>query len=155
MNLETYFNRFHSVEHLRVRLLCLVWMSASFCGNMLGTLQEEQQRALKLLEFSSWVSPTTMGVPQRGRTQRATRPEDFMLLGNITLLVAFTCTSLIIYELYENSEGLQSPHWVLSLSFTIVVLDLFQASLLEQINDLSIILGKNLETHIVKNDCHL
>jgi hypothetical protein len=43
-------------------------------------------------------------------------------------------------------RGLPVPLWAVSLAFTVIVIDLFQALLLEQINDLITTLGKNLET---------
>jgi hypothetical protein len=45
----------------------------------------------------------------------------------------------------KTLKGLPVPLWDLSLALTIIVLDLFQALLLEQFNDLISTLGKNLE----------
>lgn len=50
--------------------------------------------------------------------------------------------SLKIYELYENSKGISNP----SLGTKKIVIDFFQALLLEQINDSTTILRKNLDT---------
>lgn len=66
-----------------------------------------------------------------------------MLLLSISLLIALEVTmSLKIYELYENSKGISNP----SLGTENIVIDFFQALLLEQINDSTTILRKNLDT---------
>jgi hypothetical protein len=46
----------------------------------------------------------------------------------------------------KTLRGLQVPHWAASPALTILMLDLFQALLLEQINDSITTLEKNLET---------
>jgi hypothetical protein len=45
----------------------------------------------------------------------------------------------------EHSKGFPAPHWAVSLALTITVIDLFQALWLEQINDSSDTLRKNLD----------
>jgi len=45
----------------------------------------------------------------------------------------------------KTLRGLPTPLWAVSLTLTAVALDLFQALLLEQINDPITTLGKNLE----------
>jgi hypothetical protein len=48
---------------------------------------------------------------------------------------------------------LPAPHWTVFLALKIIMLDLFQALLLEQINDSAVItLGKDLEKWIGSND---
>jgi hypothetical protein len=50
-----------------------------------------------------------MGVPHKGRALRTVCSEDFMLLWNTILLVAFMAVmSLIIYELYKTLKGIQT-----------------------------------------------
>ena len=44
----------------------------------------------------------------------------------------------------KTLRGLPAPPWAVSLALTIIMLDLFQALLLEQINDSIATLGKNL-----------
>lgn len=54
-----------------------------------------------------------MYVPLRGRALRTMFPKDLMLLWSFTLLVALMViiiiTSIITYELYENSKRISSP----------------------------------------------
>ena len=59
--------------------------------------------------------------------------------------VLLCLTFPLICELYENSKGIPTPHWTVSLALTRIVLDLFQALLLEHINDsITTILGEKL-----------
>jgi hypothetical protein len=44
----------------------------------------------------------------------------------------------------KTLRGLPVPHWAVSLALTVIMLDLFQALLLEQIKDLITTLRKNL-----------
>jgi len=54
---------------------------------------------------------------------------------------------------YMNTlRWLPVPHWTVSLALTVIMFFLFQALLLEQINDSLTNLGKNLEIWIVSND---
>jgi hypothetical protein len=46
---------------------------------------------------------------------------------------------------FKALRGLPAPHWAVSLTFTVLMLDLFQALLLEQINDSITTLEKHLE----------
>ena len=48
--------------------------------------------------------------------------------------------------------GRPVSHWAVSLALTVLMLGLFQALLLEQINDSLTTLDKNLETQIVSSD---
>jgi hypothetical protein len=81
-------------------------------------MQEEQQTAL-LMECNPLVSTVIMGVPWGGRALRTMCPENFMLLWSVALPVALA--PLLIYELYENSQGVPPPHWAVSLALTIVL----------------------------------
>jgi hypothetical protein len=72
-----------------------------------------------------------MGEPWCGRAQRTMCPQDYMVLWSSALLAVFT--SLFTEELYENSKGASSPPWPVSLTLTIITLDLFQAMMLVQI----------------------
>ena len=45
----------------------------------------------------------------------------------------------------KTLRGLPVPHWAVSLALTVLMLDLFQALLLEQINDSITTLEKDLE----------
>lgn len=59
-----------------------------------------------------------------------------MLLWSIAFPDAFVVTmSILIYELYKIFKGYQGPHCEVGLTLNTIVLDFFQASLLEQIND--------------------
>ena len=90
------------------------------------------------------VHATMMGVPQRGTDLRTVCLENLILVWTLTLFVSFmVITFPIIYELCENSKEVSS-FWPVSLALRIIVIDLFQALLLEQIND-STTLRKNLE----------
>lgn len=115
-----------------------------------GAIQEEQQAALELIGHGLAASKTMSSEPWRGRVLR-TCPEDLMLLLSIALLITFMVTmSPIIYEFYENSKGVSSPSlcYVL-LVLTVIVIDFFQALLLEWINDSTTTLKKNLDIYIV------
>lgn len=62
-------------------------------------------------------------------------PEDFVLLSSFLQLVfTVTTTSLTIYDLCENSVGVSSPS-LGSIPALLLVLDLFQALLLEKMSD--------------------
>jgi hypothetical protein len=54
----------------------------------------------------------------------------------------------------KTLRGLPGRHWTESLALTILMLDLFQALLLEQINDSVSILGRNSEMQIVSSHPH-
>jgi hypothetical protein len=51
----------------------------------------------------------------------------------------------------KTLRGLPAPHWAVSLALTVQMFGLFQALLLEQINDSITTLGKNLEMQIVSS----
>jgi hypothetical protein len=93
------------------------------------------------MECSPPVSTITMDVPQRGTALTTTGPEDFMLLWSILLLVAFMEYSM---SYMKTLRKLSAPHWAVTLALTIIVIDLFQALLLKQINDSSITIRRNL-----------
>ena len=59
----------------------------------------------------------------------------------IALVVSMALTN---FELYENSQWLLTPHWVMLLVLTLTATDFFQALLLEQIGDSATTLRKNL-----------
>lgn len=56
-------------------------------------------------------------------------------------VVVFMVTTHWVVE----TQGLPTPPWVMLLVFTIAVIDLFQALLLEQIDDSASTLRKNLD----------
>jgi hypothetical protein len=66
--------------------------------------------------------------PWFGTAPRITCLEDFIVLWSSARLAALT--SLLTYKFYENSKRLP-----LFLALTIILLDLFQALPLEQINE--------------------
>lgn len=71
--------------------------------------------------------------------------EDYMQLWSFALFLVLTViASLLIYGLSESSKGVFTPPWAVSLALTIGI-GLFQASLLEQRNDSTTMLRKNLE----------
>lgn len=68
-------------------------------------MRKEQQTTLELTEYGLEVSLNLLNEPWRGRTQRTMFPEGLIRLFVIALFIALTVTiSLMIYELYENSE---------------------------------------------------
>jgi hypothetical protein len=77
-----------------------------------------------------------MCAPWRGRALRTMCPEeDFLLLWSFSLLVAFLVIRIfIIYELYEDYKGFPSPHWVVLLALTIIVIAIFRVLLVEPIS---------------------
>jgi hypothetical protein len=95
-------------------------------------MQREQQMVLEFMECS----------PPEAESPKTTCPEDFILLWSFALLVPLTS---LLMSCLKTLRGVLAPHWAGSLSLTIIVLDLFQALLLEQINDSFSTLGKNLE----------
>lgn len=99
-------------------------------------MQEEQQTDLELMECSPQVSIAKMGTLCLSHN-----PRNHV---SWALHAVMEFTSLLIEELYENSKR-ASRYWAVSLSFAALVLDLFQALPLEQINDSVTTLEKDVE----------
>lgn len=120
---------------------CL-WMT---CATVPRPLQEERQ---KVLENVNGVSHSaTMGVPQRSRD-----PKDYISWGLRAIMERHSAWCSPVLNILPHLcvvwvkalRGFPASHWAISLALTIIVLGLFQALLLEQINDSNSISGKNL-----------
>lgn len=98
-------------------------------------------------------SRAMMGVPWRGRTLQSCVLRTSCCYGaSLCLLFLWPLYSSSYTNCMKTIRGLPAPHGAVSLALTIIMLDLFQALLLEQINDSSTTHGKNLEIQIVSND---
>lgn len=105
--------------------------------------------ALELMEFGSQVTTVTwvsFGVvkPQGPRALRTLCCYRVLLC----LLPSYPSSSK---NCMKTLRGLPAPHWAVSLALTVQMFGLFQALLLEQINDSITTLGKNLEMQIVSS----
>lgn len=77
-------------------------------GGGAGACECNSKTSLELMEYSLQVCTSTMDVPKRGRAPRTACPQDLMLLWSfallVTLMVIMIISSIITYELCENSK---------------------------------------------------